>query len=418
MLEGLFLLVKLSYLPLAALDADSTDSLAFDWHDLNKMKFMELQKAYRSKEPIPEEECGSISYRGCRFIPMRTPELDALLLQKRTPKLETLIPQKTDVNEKDNYIQEELPDRFAIEAILALPYKGVQGILEVAIRDSFEEKAEPEEDEAVLKESPEFIEPQKEETPPADESSAIPSGAFFKLDDEEQPYVCLYLTKDGQVNLYHPLTQSYRTVDEAELSGKRVEEGYPNLKEDLKTFVSVYTEGQHIQEECNAIEARLEALNKRLDELSIIQNDTAKRLHEKAAFSLSEEDVLEALHTSSLYVLLEAMDADVSFHHEKLPYLLVCFSVHPEKSVFALLLKDGEDGDAIDTDSDMYQDTVDSLIQSQPSVLRPSDASLFLADGKLYFGRTYTIILPQFLPDKDALVAYFNQLTGVKETKN
>ena len=106
-----------------------------------------------------------------------------------------------------------------------------------------------------------------------------------------------------------------------------------------------------------------------------------------------------------------------TFFKDKLPYRLMLetktvLSVHPEHSVFALLLKDTEQGEVIDTESDMYQETLDSFIQS--SWMRPSSAELTIENGMLCLVRLYLIILPQYVPDTESLIAHFNHLADTQ----
>ena len=83
-------------------------------------------------------------------------------------------------------------------------------------------------------------------------------------------------------------------------------------------------------------------------------------------------------------------------------------STHPERSVFALLLNDTDQGEMLDTDNDMYQETLESLVQS--SWMRPGSAELTLENGTLYLVRLYPIVLPQYVPDNKGLIEPFNRL--------
>ena len=193
---------------------------------------------------------------------------------------------------------------------------------------------------------------------------------------------------------------------------------YPMLKDEILAFVQTHLKKRALEQEQEKLKMRLEAIEPELDALSLKEADQAKTLHQKASFQLSEEDVVEAFQQSRLALPFHAMGkVKATFFADKLPYRLMLetktvLSTHPERSVFALLLNDTDQGETLDTDNDMYQETLESLVQS--SWMRPGSAELALENGTLYFVRLYPIVLPQYVLDRKALIEHFNRLADAQ----
>lgn len=384
--------VQNQYLPLCALNRDSTETLSFDWHQMTRRDFVHFLEVFGDADDIPEDEANHwiISYDGYPFLPYRTDDMESFYLS--------------------DAMQAKKSRSYPLKTVLAMPYEDFQAFVETALRECIESEAveEEEEDEEVQEDSK------------AKASDGILPGLAYQIDDTEDalPYLCLGRADDETVTLYQPVKQEYRTMDARDLIGKDVPNAYPALKSEILAFVKTHLKKHALEQEQETLKMRLEAIEPELDALAIQEAEQAKGLHQKASFQLCEEEVQDAFQQSRLALPFHAMGkVKTTFFKDKLPYRLMLetktvLSVHPEHSVFALLLKDTEQGEVIDTESDMYQETLDSFIQS--SWMRPSSAELTIENGMLCLVRLYLIILPQYVPDTESLIAHFNHLADTQ----
>lgn len=394
MLRATILAVQKQYLPLCALDRDSTETLSFDWHQLTRRDFVHFVEAFKDANAIPESEANHwiVSYDGYPFLPYRTDDMESFYLA--------------------DAMQAKKSKEYPLQTVLAMTYEAFQQFVETTLReltgveDPMEE--EPEEDDEDFQDD--------EDGKPSD---GLLPGLSFKLGDEDAlPYICLGTADDGTVMLYQPVQQKYETADAKDLVGKDVPNAYPMLKDEILAFVQTHLKKRALEQEQEKLKMRLEAIEPELDALSLKEADQAKTLHQKASFQLSEEDVVEAFQQSRLALPFHAMGkVKATFFADKLPYRLMLetktvLSTHPERSVFALLLNDTDQGETLDTDNDMYQETLESLVQS--SWMRPGSAELALENGTLYFVRLYPIVLPQYVLDRKALIEHFNRLADAQ----
>lgn len=386
--------IQKQYLPLCALDRDSTETLSFDWHQLTRRDFVHFVEAFKDANAIPESEANHwiVSYDGYPFLPYRTDDMESFYLA--------------------DAMQAKKSKEYPLQTVLAMTYEAFQSFVETTLRelagveDPMEE--EPEEDDEDFQDD--------EDGKPSD---GLLPGLSFKLGDEDAlPYICLGTADDGTVTLYQPVQQKYETADAKDLVGKDVPNAYPMLKDEIFAFVQTHLKKRALEQEQEKLKMRLEAIELELDALSLKEADQAKTLHQKASFQLSEEDVVEAFQQSRLALPFHAMGkVKTTFLADKLPFRLMLetktvLSTHPERSVFALLLNDTDQGEMLDTDNDMYQETLESLVQS--SWMRPGSAELALENGTLYFARLYPIVLPQYVPDRKALIEHFNRLADAQ----
>lgn len=382
--------VQNQYLPLCALNRDSTETLSFDWHQMTRRDFVHFLEVFGDADDIPEDEANHwiISCDGYPFLPYRTDDMESFYLS--------------------DAMQAKKSRSYPLKTVLAMPYEDFQAFVETALRECIESEAveEEEEDEGVQEDSK------------AKASDGILPGLAYQIDDTEDalPYFCLGRADDETVTLYQPVKQEYRTMDARDLIGKDVPNAYPALKSEILAFVKTHLKKHALEQEQETLKMRLEAIEPELDALAIQEAEQAKGLHQKASFQLCEEEVQDAFQQSRLALPFHAMGkVKTTFFKDKLPYRLMLetktvLSVHPEHSVFALLLKDTEQGEVIDTESDMYQETLDSFIQS--SWMRPSSAELTIENGMLCLVRLYLIILPQYVPDCKVLIEHFNHLAA------
>lgn len=394
MLRATILAVQKQYLPLCALDRDSTETLSFDWHQLTRRDFVHFVEAFKDANAIPESEANHwiVSYDGYPFLPYRTDDMESFYLA--------------------DAMQAKKSKEYPLQTVLAMTYEAFQSFVETTLRelagveDPMEE--EPEEDDEDFQDD--------EDGKPSD---GLLPGLSFKLGDEDAlPYICLGTADDGTVTLYQPVQQKYETADDKDLVGKDVPNAYPMLKDEIFAFVQTHLKKRALEQEQEKLKMRLEAIEPELDALSLKEADQAKTLHQKASFQLDEEDVVEAFQQSRLALPFHAMGkVKMTFLADKLPFRLMLetktvLSTHPERSVFALLLNDTDQGETLDTDNDMYQETLESLVQS--SWMRPGSAELALENGTLYFVRLYPIVLPQYVLDRKALIEHFNRLADAQ----
>ena len=386
--------IQKQYLPLCALDRDSTETLSFDWHQLTRRDFVHFVEAFKDANAIPESEANHwiVSYDGYPFLPYRTDDMESFYLA--------------------DAMQAKKSKEYPLQTVLAMTYEAFQSFVETTLRelagveDPMEE--EPEEDDEDF---------QNDEA--GKPSDGLLPGLSFKLGDEDAlPYICLGTADDGTVTLYQPVQQKYETADAKDLVGKDVPNAYPMLKDEIFAFVQTHLKKRALEQEQEKLKMRLEAIEPELDALSLKEADQAKTLHQKASFQLDEEDVVEAFQQSRLALPFHAMGkVKTTFLADKLPFRLMLetktvLSTHPERSVFALLLNDTDQGEMLDTDNDMYQETLESLVQS--SWMRPGSAELALENETLYFVRLYPIVLPQYVPDRKALIEHFNRLADAQ----
>lgn len=386
--------IQKQYLPLCALDRDSTETLSFDWHQLTRRDFVHFVEAFKDANAIPESEANHwiVSYDGYPFLPYRTDDMESFYLA--------------------DAMQAKKSKEYPLQTVLAMTYEAFQSFVETTLRelagveDPMEE--EPEEDDEDFQDD--------EDGKPSD---GLLPGLSFKLGNEDAlPYICLGTADDGTVTLYQPVQQKYETADAKDLVGKDVPNAYPMLKDEIFAFVQTHLKKRALEQEQEKLKMRLEAIEPELDALSLKEADQAKTLHQKASFQLSEEDVVEAFQQSRLALPFHAMGkVKMTFLADKLPFRLMLetktvLSTHPERSVFALLLNDTDQGETLDTDNDMYQETLESLVQS--SWMRPGSAELALENGTLYFVRLYPIVLPQYVLDRKALIEHFNRLADAQ----
>lgn len=388
MLRATILAVQKQYLPLCALDRDSTETLSFDWHQLTRRDFVHFIEAFKDANAIPESEANHwiVSYDGYPFLPYRTDDMESFYLA--------------------DAMQAKKSKEYPLQTVLAMTYEAFQSFVETTLRELA------------------GVEDPMEEEPEEDDEDGKPSdgllpGLSFKLGDEDAlPYICLGTADDGTVTLYQPVQQKYETADAKDLVGKDVPNAYPMLKDEIFAFVQTHLKKRALEQEQEKLKMRLEAIEPELDALSLKEADQAKTLHQKASFQLDEEDVVEAFQQSRLALPFHAMGkVKMTFLADKLPFRLMLetktvLSTHPERSVFALLLNDTDQGETLDTDNDMYQETLESLVQS--SWMRPGSAELTLENGTLYFVRLYPIVLPQYVPDRKALIEHFNRLADAQ----
>ncbi len=388
MLRATILAVQKQYLPLCALDRDSTETLSFDWHQLTRRDFVHFIEAFKDANAIPESEANHwiVSYDGYPFLPYRTDDMESFYLA--------------------DAMQAKKSKEYPLQTVLAMTYEAFQSFVETTLRELA------------------GVEDPMEEEPEEDDEDGKPSdgllpGLSFKLGDEDAlPYICLGTADDGTVTLYQPVQQKYETADAKDLVGKDVPNAYPMLKDEIFAFVQTHLKKRALEQEQEKLKMRLEAIEPELDALSLKEADQAKTLHQKASFQLDEEDVVEAFQQSRLALPFHAMGkVKMTFLADKLPFRLMLetktvLSTHPERSVFALLLNDTDQGETLDTDNDMYQETLESLVQS--SWMRPGSAELTLENGTLYFVRLYPIVLPQYAPDRKALIEHFNRLADAQ----
>lgn len=386
--------IQKQYLPLCALDRDSTETLSFDWHQLTRRDFVHFVEAFKDANAIPESEANHwiVSYDGYPFLPYRTDDMESFYLA--------------------DAMQAKKSKEYPLQTVLAMTYEAFQSFVETTLRelagveDPMEE--EPEEDDEDFQDD--------EDGKPSD---GLLPGLSFKLGDEDAlPYICLGTADDGTVTLYQPVQQKYETADAKDLVGKDVPNAYPMLKDEIFAFVQTHLKKRALEQEQEKLKMRLEAIEPELDALSLKEADQAKTLHQKASFQLDEEDVVEAFQQSRLALPFHAMGkVKMTFLADKLPFRLMLetktvLSTHPERSVFALLLNDTDQGETLDTDNDMYQETLESLVQS--SWMRPGSAELALENETLYFVRLYPIVLPQYVLDRKALIEHFNRLADAQ----
>lgn len=388
MLRATILAVQKQYLPLCALDRDSTETLSFDWHQLTRRDFVHFIEAFKDANAIPESEANHwiVSYDGYPFLPYRTDDMESFYLA--------------------DAMQAKKSKEYPLQTVLAMTYEAFQSFVETTLRELA------------------GVEDPMEEEPEEDDEDGKPSdgllpGLSFKLGDEDAlPYICLGTADDGTVTLYQPVQQKHETADAKDLVGKDVPNAYPMLKDEIFAFVQTHLKKRALEQEQEKLKMRLEAIEPELDALSLKEADQAKTLHQKASFQLDEEDVVEAFQQSRLALPFHAMGkVKMTFLADKLPFRLMLetktvLSTHPERSVFALLLNDTDQGETLDTDNDMYQETLESLVQS--SWMRPGSAELTLENGTLYFVRLYPIVLPQYAPDRKALIEHFNRLADAQ----
>lgn len=388
MLRATILAVQKQYLPLCALDRDSTETLSFDWHQLTRRDFVHFIEAFKDANAIPESEANHwiVSYDGYPFLPYRTDDMESFYLA--------------------DAMQAKKSKEYPLQTVLAMTYEAFQSFVETTLRELA------------------GVEDPMEEEPEEDDEDGKPSdgllpGLSFKLGDEDAlPYICLGTADDGTVTLYQPVQQKYETADAKDLVGKDVPNAYPMLKDEIFAFVQTHLKKRALEQEQEKLKMRLEAIEPELDALSLKEADQAKTLHQKASFQLDEEDVVEAFQQSRLALPFHATGkVKTTFFADKLPFRLMLetktvLSTHPERSVFALLLNDTDQGEMLDTDNDMYQETLESLVQS--SWMRPGSAELALENGTLYFVRLYPIVLPQYVPDRKALIEHFNRLADAQ----
>lgn len=388
MLRATISAVQKQYLPLCALDRDSTETLSFDWHQLTRRDFVHFVEAFKDANAIPESEANHwiVSYDGYPFLPYRTDDMESFYLA--------------------DAMQAKKSKEYPLQTVLAMTYEAFQSFVETTLRELA------------------GVEDLMEEEPEEDEEAGKPSdgllpGLSFKLGDEDAlPYICLGTADDGTVTLYQPVQQKYETADAKDLVGKDVPNAYPMLKDEIFAFVQTHLKKRALEQEQEKLKMRLEAIEPELDALSLKEADQAKTLHQKASFQLDEEDVVEAFQQSRLALPFHATGkVKTTFFADKLPFRLMLetktvLSTHPERSVFALLLNDTDQGEMLDTDNDMYQETLESLVQS--SWMRPGSAELALENGTLYFVRLYPIVLPQYVPDRKALIEHFNRLADAQ----
>lgn len=388
MLRATILAVQKQYLPLCALDRDSTETLSFDWHQLTRRDFVHFIEAFKDANAIPESEANHwiVSYDGYPFLPYRTDDMESFYLA--------------------DAMQAKKSKEYPLQTVLTMTYEAFQSFVETTLRELA------------------GVEDPMEEEPEEDDEDGKPSdgllpGLSFKLGDEDAlPYICLGTADDGTVTLYQPVQQKYETADAKDLVGKDVPNAYPMLKDEIFAFVQTHLKKRALEQEQEKLKMRLEAIEPELDALSLKEADQAKTLHQKASFQLDEEDVVEAFQQSRLALPFHAMGkVKATFFADKLPYRLMLetktvLSTHPERSVFALLLNDTDQGETLDTDNDMYQETLESLVQS--SWMRPGSAELALENKTLYFVRLYPIVLPQYVPDRKALIEHFNRLADAQ----
>lgn len=388
MLRATISAVQKQYLPLCALDRDSTETLSFDWHQLTRRDFVHFVEAFKDANAIPESEANHwiVSYDGYPFLPYRTDDMESFYLA--------------------DAMQAKKSKEYPLQTVLAMTYEAFQSFVETTLRELA------------------GVEDLMEEEPEEDEEAGKPSdgllpGLSFKLGDEDAlPYICLGTADDGTVTLYQPVQQKYETADAKDLVGKDVPNAYPMLKDEIFAFVQTHLKKRALEQEQEKLKMRLEAIEPKLDALSLKEADQAKTLHQKASFQLDEEDVVEAFQQSRLALPFHATGkVKTTFFADKLPFRLMLetktvLSTHPERSVFALLLNDTDQGEMLDTDNDMYQETLESLVQS--SWMRPGSAELALENGTLYFVRLYPIVLPQYVPDRKALIEHFNRLADAQ----
>lgn len=386
--------IQKQYLPLCALDRDSTETLSFDWHQLTRRDFVHFVEAFKDANAIPESEANHwiVSYDGYPFLPYRTDDMESFYLA--------------------DAMQAKKSKEYPLQTVLAMTYEAFQSFVETTLR------------ELAGVEDPMEEEPEEDDEDFQDDEAGKPSdgllpGLSFKLGDEDAlPYICLGTADDGTVTLYQPVQQKYETADAKDLVGKDVPNAYPMLKDEIFAFVQTHLKKRALEQEQEKLKMRLEAIELELDALSLKEADQAKTLHQKASFQLSEEDVVEAFQQSRLALPFHAMGkVKATFFADKLPYRLMLetktvLSTHPERSVFALLLNDTDQGETLDTDNDMYQETLESLVQS--SWMRPGSAELALENGTLYFVRLYPIVLPQYVLDRKALIEHFNRLADAQ----
>lgn len=386
--------IQKQYLPLCALDRDSTETLSFDWHQLTRRDFVHFVEAFKDANAIPESEANHwiVSYDGYPFLPYRTDDMESFYLA--------------------DAMQAKKSKEYPLQTVLAMTYEAFQSFVEITLR------------ELAGVEDPMEEEPEEEDEDFQDDEDGKPSdgllpGLSFKLGDEDAlPYICLGTADDGTVTLYQPVQQKYETADAKDLVGKDVPNAYPMLKDEIFAFVQTHLKKRALEQEQEKLKMRLEAIEPELDALSLKEADQAKTLHQKASFQLDEEDVVEAFQQSRLALPFHAMGkVKTTFFADKLPFRLMLetktvLSTHPERSVFALLLNDTDQGEMLDTDNDMYQETLESLVQS--SWMRPGSAELALENGTLYFVRLYPIVLPQYVPDRKALIEHFNRLADAQ----
>lgn len=394
MLRATISAVQKQYLPLCALDRDSTETLSFDWHQLTRRDFVHFVEAFKDANAIPESEANHwiVSYDGYPFLPYRTDDMESFYLA--------------------DAMQAKKSKEYPLQTVLAMTYEAFQSFVETTLR------------ELAGVEDPMEEEPEEDDEDFQDDEAGKPSdgllpGLSFKLGDEDAlPYICLGTADDGTVTLYQPVQQKYETADAKDLVGKDVPNAYPMLKDEIFAFVQTHLKKRALEQEQEKLKMRLEAIELELDALSLKEADQAKTLHQKASFQLSEEDVVEAFQQSRLALPFHAMGkVKTTFLADKLPFRLMLetktvLSTHPERSVFALLLNDTDQGEMLDTDNDMYQETLESLVQS--SWMRPGSAELALENGTLYFVRLYPIVLPQYVLDRKALIEHFNRLADAQ----
>lgn len=397
MLRATISAVQKQYLPLRALDCNATETLSFDWHQLTRRDFMHFVDAFKDADAIPESEANHwiVSYDGYPFLPYRTDDMESFYLA--------------------DAMQAKKSKEYPLQTVLSMSYEAFQQFVETTLRDLARvERPEPEEEPE--EEDNEDLQDDEEGKP----SDSLLPGLSFKLEDaaDALPYICLGASDDGTVTLYQPVQQKYETVDAKTLVGKDVPNAYPMLKDEILDFVQTYQKKCALVREQEKLKMRLEAIEPELDALSLKEADQAKGLHQKASFQLSEADVVEAFQQSRLALPFHAMGkVKATFYSDNLPYRLMLetktvLSMHPERSIFALLLNDTDQGETLDTDSDMYQETLESLIQS--SWMRPGSAELALQNGTLYFVRLYPIVLPQYVPNCKALIEHFNHLADAQ----
>ena len=386
--------IQKQYLPLCALDRDSTETLSFDWHQLTRRDFVHSVEAFKDANALPESEANHwiVSYDGYPFLPYRTDDMESFYLA--------------------DAMQAKKSKEYPLQTVLAMTYEAFQSFVETTLR------------ELAGVEDPMEEEPEEDDEDFQDDEAGKPSdgllpGLSFKLGDEDAlPYICLGTADDGTVTLYQPVQQKYETADAKDLVGKDVPNAYPMLKDEIFAFVQTHLKKRALEQEQEKLKMRLEAIELELDALSLKEADQAKTLHQKASFQLSEEDVVEAFQQSRLALPFHAMGkVKTTFLADKLPFRLMLetktvLSTHPERSVFALLLNDTDQGEMLDTDNDMYQETLESLVQS--SWMRPGSAELALENGTLYFVRLYPIVLPQYVLDRKALIEHFNRLADAQ----
>ena len=385
--------IQKQYLPLCALDRDSTETLSFDWHQLTRRDFVHFVEAFKDANAIQSEaNHWIVSYDGYPFLPYRTDDMESFYLA--------------------DTMQAKKSKEYPLQTVLAMTYEAFQSFVETTLRelagveDPMEEESE---------EDDEDFQDDEDGKP----SDGLLPGLSFKLGDEDAlPYICLGTADDGTVTLYQPVQQKYETADAKDLVGKDVPNAYPMLKDEIFAFVQTHLKKRALEQEQEKLKMRLEAIEPELDALSLKEADQAKTLHQKASFQLDEEDVVEAFQQSRLALPFHAMGkVKMTFLADKLPFRLMLetktvLSTHPERSVFALLLNDTDQGETLDTDNDMYQETLESLVQS--SWMRPGSAELALENGTLYFVRLYPIVLPQYVLDRKALIEHFNRLADAQ----